>query len=228
MAVAQPCDKDYDLLMAEYGLVDVTTLCDDLFVELRYSTENNFVGRDMYGSLERAYFEPSFAQRIVAAAEELRRRNPELRLLIYDAARPLSVQRTMRRMVEGTSLERFVADGTRGGRHNYGVAVDVTLARLDGTPLDMGAAFDDFTEAAAVKGTPDTAEAASRRPEVYRSYLQTLLNKGVISREALDNRMLLIEVMHAVGLYPYRREWWHFEELMPMSETRAKYRLLEF
>lgn len=40
--------------------------------------------------------------------------------------------------------------------------------------------------------------------------------------------MLLIEVMHAVGLYPYRREWWHFEELMPMSETRAKYRLLEF
>lgn len=138
MAVAQPCDKDYDLLMAEYGLVDVTKLCDNLFVELRYSTEDNFVGRDMYGSLERAYFEPSFAQRIVAAAEELRRRNPELRLLIYDAARPLSVQRTMRRMVEGTPLERFVADGTRGGRHNYGVAVDVTLARLDGTPLDMG------------------------------------------------------------------------------------------
>jgi D-alanyl-D-alanine dipeptidase len=130
--------------------------------------------------------------------------------------------------VEGTPLESFVADGTKGGRHNYGVAVDLTIATSDGTPLDMGAPFDDFNNTAAVKGDADTSEAATRTPEVYRAYAEEQVRSGVLSRNAADNRMLLIEVMHEAGLVPYRREWWHFEELMSMSETRATYKLLNF
>jgi D-alanyl-D-alanine dipeptidase len=37
-----------------------------------------------------------------------------------------------------------------------------------------------------------------------------------------------MEVMLEAGLVPYRREWWHFEELMSMSDTRNTYRLLDF
>ncbi len=217
-----------DLKMQEYNLVDIRELNSDILVDLKYSTTDNFVGVDMYGDLETAYLEREFAARVVRAQQLLQQRHPEYTLLIYDAARPLSVQRAMRKAVEGTEFEGFVADGTRGGRHNYGVAVDLTIATLDGTPLDMGAGFDDFTEAASVKGTADSSDPATRTVKVYRDYINNLAERGVISREAAANRILLIEVMHEAGLYPYRREWWHFEEIISISTTRSKYELLDF
>ncbi len=220
--------QDFDTLMSSYGLVDIKSIDNEILVELKYSSVDNFVGEDMYGDLECAYFESSFADRVVKAQQILKRRYPNYTLLIYDAARPISVQRHMRKVVEGTQFEGFVADGTNGGRHNYGVAVDLTIAHLDGSPLDMGAGFDDFSEAASVKGTPDTDDPATRSIEVYRDYVLGLAERGVISLEAANNRILLIEVMLEVGLYPYRREWWHFEEIISIKETRDKYKLLDF
>lgn len=220
--------QDFDTSMSNYGLVDIQSIDDEILVELKYSSTDNFVGEDMYGNLERAYFEPSFADRVVKAQQILKRRNPNYTLLIYDAARPISVQRHMRKVVEGTQFEGFVADGTKGGRHNYGVAVDLTIAQIDGSPLDMGAEFDDFSKAASVKGTPDTDDPATRSIEVYRDYVLGLAERGIISLEAANNRLLLIEVMLEAGLYPYRREWWHFEEIISIKETRDKYKLLDF
>lgn len=219
---------DFDEMMRKYNLVDITTLDSSIRVDLKYSSTDNFMGVDMYGSLDKAYLERDFANRVVKAQRILQERYPEYTLLIYDAARPISVQRAMRKSVEGTEFERFVADGTRGGRHNYGVAVDLTIATLDGTPLDMGAGFDDFTVAASVKGTPDNADPRTRTPDIYRNYVNAMAERGVISHEAAHNRMLLIEVMHAAGLYPYRNEWWHFEEIMSISATRERYKLLDF
>lgn len=209
-------------------MVDITTLDSSILVELKYSTTDNFVGVDMYGDLERAYFEKEFAQKVVLAQSILKREHPNLTLLIYDAARPISAQRAMRRCVEGSALESFVADGTRGGRHNYGVAVDLTIATEDGTPLDMGAEFDEFSEASSVKGSPDTSDKSSRTIDVYRGYITELANRGIITYEAARNRILLVEVMCEAGLYPYRKEWWHYEDIMPMSSVRSKYRLLDF
>ena len=222
----QPANLDSK--MREYNLVDVQELNSDILVDLKYSTTDNFVGVDMYGDLETAYLERAFAARVVRAQQLLQQRHPEYTLLVYDAARPISVQRAMREAVEGTEFEDFVADGTRGGRHNYGVAVDLTIATLDGEPLDMGAGFDDFTEAASVKGTADNSDSRTRTVQVYRDYIYDMAKRGIISYEAASNRILLIEVMHAAGLYPYRREWWHYEELMSISETRSKYQLLDF
>ena len=219
---------DLDALMQEYGMVDIQKLDPEILVELKYSTNDNFVGRDMYGDLERAYLEKEFANRVVNAQKILKQRNPNYTLLIYDAARPISTQRTMRKIVEGTELERFVADGKRGGRHNYGVAVDLTIATADGLPLDMGAGFDDFTNAASVKGTPDTSDPKTRTIDIYRNYAEGLAANGVISCRAADNRILLLEVMLEAKLYPYRREWWHYEDIMPMDSVRSKYILLDF
>ena len=215
-------------MMRKYGLVDIQSLNSRILVDLKYSSCDNFVGVDMYGDLEQAYLEYNFALKVAEAQRILQKRYPQYTLLIYDASRPISVQRAMRRIVEGTELESYVADGTLGGRHNYGVAVDLTIATLDGKPIDMGAGFDDFTEAAAVKGSPDSSDPKTRSLELYRSYILNLAERGVISLEAANNRLLLIEVMHAVGLYPYRREWWHFEEITSMSDTRKIYKLLDF
>ena len=221
-------DSSIDKLMKTYNMVDITTLDSSILVELKYSTKDNFVGVDMYGDLERAYLEREFAQKVVLAQSILKREHPNLTLLIYDAARPISAQRAMRRCVEGSELESFVADGTRGGRHNYGVAVDLTIATEDGTPLDMGAEFDEFSEASSVKGSPDTSDKSSRTIDVYRGYITELANRGIITYEAARNRTLLVEVMCEAGLYPYRKEWWHYEDIMPMSSVRSKYRLLAF
>lgn len=227
---AQLSSLDFDAKMQEYKLVDIQTLegAEDIIVELKYSTTDNFVGKDMYGDLEKAYFTPDFARKVVRAQQILRERYPQYTLLIYDAARPISVQRYMRKLVEGTPQQSFVADGSKGGRHNYGVAVDLTIATLQGEPLDMGAGFDDFTDKAAVKGTSDTGDNANRNMAVYSAYVNGLAKRGAISVEAAKNRLILIEVMLEAGLYPYRREWWHFEELNTISDVRQKRRLLSF
>lgn len=230
ISVFAQSNVDFDAKMQEYNLVDIQTLAgaEDIVVELKYSTTDNFVGKDMYLDLDRAYLTPDFAQKVIRAQQILRERNPQLTLLIYDAARPISVQRYMRKLVEGTQFQEFVADGTKGGRHNYGVAVDLTIATNQGVPLDMGAGFDDFTDAAAVKGTSDTNDQANRNIKVYTAYINSLVKRGLISQQAANNRLLLVEVMIEAGLYPYRREWWHYEELTPMSEVRQKRRLLNF
>jgi D-alanyl-D-alanine dipeptidase len=63
---------------------------------------------------------------------------------------------------------------------------------------------------------------------VYRDYINNLAKRGVISYEAAANRIMLVEVMHEAGLYPYRREWWHYEEIISITATRSKYKLLDF
>ena len=220
VAVAQ--QVDFDAEMRRYGLVDVQTLCEEIGVELKYATEDNFVGENMYGSLTKAYLLPHFAKKVIQAQTILRERQPEYSLLIYDAARPLSVQRRMRRAVEGTPYTSYVADGTRGGRHNYGVAVDLTIVDVDGKPLDMGAGFDDFTRKARVG--EDKAFSLAE----YKAYVARLHREGLITREQMENRNLLLEIMDAVGLRPYVKEWWHFQERISMTATRERYKLLDF
>ena len=86
--------------MFEAGLVDIQSLDSDILVDLKYSSTDNFVGKDMYGELEQAFLEPEFANRVVKAQQLLKQRHPDYTLLIYDAARPTSVQRAMRKTVE--------------------------------------------------------------------------------------------------------------------------------
>ena len=69
-----------------------------------YSTDDNFMGRDVYGDLERAYLLPHFAAKLAHAQRLLRERRPGWRMLVCDAARPVSVQRYMYSLVEGTRI----------------------------------------------------------------------------------------------------------------------------
>ena len=86
------------------------------------------------------------------------------------------------------------------------------VAWLDaaGREADMGTPVDFFGEEAHTGG-----EAA-------------LVAAGKISAVAARNRELLQSVMREAGLVPYRREWWHYEEPMPMPEVRKRFRLLDF
>ncbi len=196
--------------MQEQGLVNIAKLVPEVVVKLKYSTEDNFVGRDMYGTLEEAYLEAGFAQRIKKAQALLSQKHKGYRFIIYDAARPMSVQKQMRALVEGTPLAVYVAEAKRGGRHNYGVAVDLSIVDERGNPLDMGTPFDHFGW-----------KAHTGKEDIW-------LRQGKISQAVWSNRRLLRSVMSAVGLRPYKREWWHYQEHLPMSQVRRRYKRLDF
>ncbi|MFQ7386744.1 MAG: M15 family metallopeptidase [Alistipes sp.] len=116
-----------------------------------------------------------------------------------------SGQRQMYELVKGTPNQVYVADGTRGGRHNYGVAVDVTLLDETGAPVDMGTPVDFFGDEAHTGNEP------------------ALAAEGRISAEASPQPPAARKRDAPSGLVPYRREWWHYEEPMAMSEVRTRY-----
>lgn len=157
--------EGFDAKMRRAGLVDVLAVDSTLRVKLMYSAPDNFMRRDVYGDLETAYLLPHFARKVAAAQRLLRERRPGWRLLVCDAARPVSVQRQMYELVKGTPNQVYVADGTRGGRHNYGVAVDVTLLDETGAPVDMGTPVDFFGDEAHTGDEPALAAEGRIRPK---------------------------------------------------------------
>ena len=99
-----------------------------LQVDLRYASENNFTGVNLYGNFRKAFLHEVAFQKLKKASQFLQKKNPEFRFLILDALRPRSVQRVLFSKVKGTPKESYVADPDKGSVHNYGLAVDLTLA----------------------------------------------------------------------------------------------------
>ncbi|MBR1544303.1 MAG: M15 family metallopeptidase [Muribaculaceae bacterium] len=186
--------EEYRQRFTALGLVDIQSLDSTIVVDLKYATTHNFVGENMYGNLRRAYLNKTTAKSLVAAQKALRKINPGYSIVIYDAGRPISVQRKMWKLVEGTPNSPYVARADRGGPHNYGVAVDVSLL-LNGKPVDMGTPFDTFNSTAHI-----TNEDA-------------LVKAGKITPQAKKNREILRQAMTQAGFKTYRREWWHFERM---------------
>lgn len=207
---------NYDLVarLEASGLVDLQMLDPRIEVNLKYATPDNFTDTILYPTwFNRAFCEIRTAEAIVHANEYLGMIAPGKHLLIWDAARPLSVQKKMFQLVSGTKFERYVAKpdshNSVGGFHNYGLAVDLTIVNEYGQPLDMGTGFDTFTHAS--------------HPF---SELQ-LVKTREISIEAYANRMLLFHVMGQFGMLPYEYEWWHFQ-LFQSEEEKNKFPLLNF
>ena len=197
-------------LMRANGMVDIQQVAPDIRVDLKYATKDNFIGANMYGQLRRAYLHPNLAKALARAQQALTKERPGYRFLVYDAARPQSVQRRMYQAVAGTPKKIYVAAPERGGRHNYGVAVDLTIVDASGKPLDMGSPFDYFGE------------------EAHLGNEEARVRAGIFNKEVPANRSLMRRLLGAEGLRPYDKEWWHYQEQMPMSEVRKRYQLLSF
>lgn len=199
--------------MKDVGLVRVKDLVPEIVVSLMYSGSDNFMGKDVYGTLSDAYLHPRFTERLRKAQELLsKEKGASYALIIYDAARPLSVQRAMWNTVKDTPSRVYVASPYRGGgRHNYGLAVDLSIIDTStGEVLDMGSPVDHFGRASHI-GSEGQLE-----------------KESLITREARENRAYFHSLMKRVGLRPIRKEWWHLEENMPISKVRSDHRLLDF
>jgi len=161
-------------------LVDVIRLDSTIVIDLKYASSDNFVGVQLY-PVARCLLRQSVAERLVRVQRRLREQG--LGLKVWDAYRPLFVQKKMWEILPDP---RYVAPPTKGSRHNRGAAVDVTLVDSLGNELEMPTEFDDFSKRAA----PTFQD---------------------VSPAARQNRQILIDAMTAEGFTGISSEWWHFD-----------------
>ena len=195
--------------MLDFGLVDLASLNDTIAVDLRYADSDNFLHQPLYPDIHHAFLLPSLAAKLCEAQRRLSAEHPGLHLLIFDAARPMSAHRRMWRQAVSLGANAYVANPSKGGGlHNYGAAVDLTLADENGT-VDMGTDFDYFGV------------------EAHIGHEAELLRQGKLSTTAYDNRRLLRKTMQSVGLRPCPTEWWHFN-LVSREQAQAELPLLDW
>lgn len=184
-----------ELSMQKQGLVEVTSQVPGVLVELKYATADNFMKKDVYGCLTHAYLQKETIAKLKKAQALLGKEHPGYHLLIYDAARPLSKQWELwNTLTEYPPAKRrtYVADPKEHSIHNYGSAIDLTVADEKGSPLEMGTKYDFFGELA------------------YPKEEARLLKAGKLTQKAIDNRLILRKVMTQAGFTAIDYEWWHF------------------
>ena len=150
--------------------------------DLRYATENNFTGTQIYTFYE-AYLRYGTVKKLMMVAEELAQQG--LYLKIWDGFRPVSAQFTLWEVCPDPT---YVANPEKGfSSHSRGNTVDLTLVDENGQELEMPTGFDDFS----AKANRD-----------YSDCIET----------AATNALLLEEIMEKYGFSGYFGEWWHFSD----------------
>jgi D-alanyl-D-alanine dipeptidase len=178
---AQPPQENGDFLPAD--LVELAKLDPAIRLEIRYATTNNFLGTVFY-SQGRAFMQRPAAEAVVRANRRLKAMG--YGLLVHDAYRPWYVTKVF---WDATPDDKkvFVADPSKGSRHNRGCAVDLTLYDLKTKkPVEMVSTYDETTD----RAYPDYPGGTS----LQRWY-----------------RKLLREAMESEGFTVYQAEWWHFD-----------------
>jgi len=196
--------------LIDAGLVNIQDVAPGILIDLRYSTTHNFMEQDVYGHLNRAYLQPDVAEDLKKSLAFLQQKDSNLTLLIFDAVRPRSVQQIMWDVLDMPVNEKtkFVSNPQNGSVHNYGAAVDITIATRNGEPLDMGAGYDEIGLIA------------------YPRHEKAYLDSGMLSVAQIGNRKLLRETMKAGGFSGIQTEWWHFNRYS-RDICKTKYAIIE-
>jgi serine beta-lactamase-like protein LACTB len=163
-------------------MVDLATI-EGMKFDIRYATDNNFLGTPFYTSAK-AYMQSPAAEALARVQAALKKQG--YGLIIYDAYRPWYVTK----MFWDATPEKFhgfVADPSKGSRHNRGCAVDLGLYDLKtGKVIEMVSGYDEFSD----RAFPDYP--------------------GTTSRQRW-HRDLLRHAMQAEGFTVYEEEWWHYD-----------------
>jgi D-alanyl-D-alanine dipeptidase len=217
--------------LKQNNLVDVQTLDSTILVHLAYSTADNFIGENVYGSLKSCYLRREAAEMLVKAQQLLSKRHSGYRLLVYDGLRPRHIQQVMWDVVKGTPKAKYVASPNPGSIHNHGAAVDLTIADSSGQPLDMGTPFDYMD----VKAQPryesyfadsGLIEKANLDVSIKKQIRDDIVKLGPLTTKSLENRKLLRKVMVEAGFLTIPNEWWHFNAF-DKTEVRKRFPIVE-
>ena len=163
----------------------------------------------------------SVLKRLIRAQQYLSDISPHLQLALFDAWRPISVQKFMFNYTiqetcksKGIDINDLSVNGDINdvieevGRfwakpssnpltpppHSTGAAIDLTLADMNGNPLDLGGEIDFI--------------GAESSPDFYKNYN---LGMPCSKHQVFHNRRsLLFSVMEQAGFVQHPNEWWHF------------------
>ncbi|HYE43594.1 MAG TPA: M15 family metallopeptidase [Caulobacteraceae bacterium] len=166
-----------------HDLVDLSTVDPGIRFDIRYAGTNNFMGVVLY---ERAgaYLQRPAAEAVGRVQRSLARQG--YGLLVHDGYRPWFVT-WMFWKATPDEYHHFVADPSKGSRHNRGSAVDLTLYDLKtGKVVEMPGRYDELSP----RSKPDFIGGTSRQ-----RWLRDLLRRE----------------MEAEGFTVYEEEWWHFD-----------------
>ena len=167
----------------EARLVELITLDPSIKLDIRYATENNFVGKKVYPEA-RAFLQKPAAKALVKVHQKLKKQG--LGLVIFDGYRPWSITKLFWE-VTSEDKRKFVANPAKGSKHNRGCAVDLSVFDLKtGQLIDMPSGYDEFTE----RASPDYAGGTEKERE---------------------NRDMLRRLMEGAGFTVNPNEWWHFD-----------------
>ena len=155
----------------------------DIYVELRYATENNFTGVKIYDFTE-AYLRYGTVKKLAQVQKELKQQGYSLK--IWDASRPFEAQQKLWEVYPDPNYVANPANGMR--RHNLGGTVDITMVAADGSIIPMPSEFDDFSLKA------------------DRNY------SDIDNEEAVNNVMILQNAMENNGITGYQGEWWDYSD----------------
>ena len=178
---AQPPKESGDFLPTD--LVELTKLDPTIKLDIRYATTNNLFDTVFY-SQARAFLQRPAAEAVVRVNQKLKASG--YGLLVHDGYRPWYVTKVF---WDATPDDKklFVADPSKGSRHNRGCAVDLSLYDLKtGKPIEMVSTYDETTDRA------------------YPNY------PGGTSLQRW-HRDFLRAAMEAEGFTVYEAEWWHFD-----------------
>ena len=155
----------------------------DIYVELRYATENNFTGVKIYDFTE-AYLRYGTVKKLAQVQKELKQQGYSLK--IWDAYRPFEAQQKLWEVYPDPNYVANPANGMK--KHNLGGTVDITMVAADGTVISMPTEFDDFSLKA------------------DRNY------SDIDNEEAVKNVMILQNAMENNGFTGYQGEWWDYSD----------------
>jgi CubicO group peptidase (beta-lactamase class C family)/D-alanyl-D-alanine dipeptidase len=164
-------------------LVDLA-MVDPMFkFDIRYASDNNFVGVPFYTSA-RAFFQRPAAEALKRASKKLAAQG--YGILVHDSYRPWHVTK-MFFEVTPPAMRIFVANPQLGSRHNRGCAIDLTLYDLKtGKLAEMVGGYDEFSD---------------------RSYPDYLGGTSL----ARWHRQLLRDAMESENFTVFENEWWHYD-----------------
>lgn len=192
------------------NFVDVKTVDTSLKIDIRYSSENNFLGVDLYKDFNKCYLTEEVATKLINAHKFLKDTFPNYRFIIFDGVRPKEIQQTMWDLIKISEKEKpkYLSNPKYGSLHNFGAAVDLSIVDGSGNELDMGTPFDSFEELA------------------YPIMEKQMLKKGLLTEIQINNRKLLRRVMDSAGFFNIQTEWWHFNSCYRKVAAK-KYALIE-
>ncbi len=175
-------------------LVNIHDLDTTIRITLHYSTSENFLHKPIYEGLTDCYLPCEVAIKLCNAQFYLRQNFPEYHLIVFDAVRPLHIQRKMWDELDMPANLKlnYLAHPNDISLHNYGAAVDVGIIGSNNLLLDMGTCFDCFDELSQPK------------------HELKFLKEGRLSQSAYTNRLLLRKNMLRAGFIMMNTEWWHF------------------